>query len=659
MRKGLVVLLLLLLACPGCWGCSEEAEEAPAQEIVAPPPPAPPRVLGLSADEVRVGDRLDFYVSGALDKQAGRCLLVFRGQFIGTDGNVAAKEIELKVLPKPTGTVEEELARPDKSVIPAQTPVLTWARFGPFVEPFSGKGNLVGAFKGTVTAQNEYRDETVVEDPAPPEIELEVLPSIVIRKLEPFLGLDEQQLPILAGCSQPAIRALPNIPYVLEVEATGFEPVSFHYDLWGLNSSYAGPLIVVDHEAAGKTDTLGFPVGELARTLVFHSVPEGYSFHLSGIRIVATEASGATLETVLVVPVHRPVEFLLDMSGYRLAEVFEPTKAGDCIPGTDTEFGYAENSIEWRQKALTVHFNSAWLDRNLPEDFVAWEYTPFALGPSWPGEDSLYPAPEDAAASYGLDYPEGEPRPIVFDTVDGEVWGWQTLPGSDNNTFRNTMWGLFPGGLDGITVEVSGSLSVARAIDSAGKMAVATGLLELFFDDVEQYQAAGNGTGYYMKTGPFVTSDFPLPANDSKGKTIRGTYRLVAEADVGALSFWDFVAEGSIMYRFTGEADDSGLVAYEESDAWNESWVKSKDSQALAQARGTIPSGSFGAWYRQTKRYVRWGDLLTYDLCGRRQTLGRAALHTWRFEGGLATAKDCAHLDPSSTGLAKPKVVFQ
>ena len=91
----------------------------------------------------------------------------------------------------------------------------------------------------------------------PTEITLEIKPSVVITRLEPVLGMNEDGSLRSAECGAPALRAIGGLPYMIEVEVAAFEPEYFIYEFTNINGNPGWTKFT--HQAAGKVDRLGDP----------------------------------------------------------------------------------------------------------------------------------------------------------------------------------------------------------------------------------------------------------------------------------------------------------------------------------------------------------------------------------------------------------------
>lgn len=155
------------------------------------------------------------------------------------------------------------------------------ARFGPFGNPFTPDGRP-GRFSGSVRIELQKTDGTLVASGPASDLDLEVLPSLLIERLAP---LDTE-------CSAPALRVLAGPAYRLEVRAVGIKPIRFEYSVTGVNARDGLSTFVHDFSETGPvaSDTLGDD-----EAILFDPVGEDAESRVSLIRIVAYDGAGRSV----------------------------------------------------------------------------------------------------------------------------------------------------------------------------------------------------------------------------------------------------------------------------------------------------------------------------------------------------------------------------
>jgi hypothetical protein len=284
----------------------------------------PPLVLGLSRTQVSIGEGLEIVGGNFLNGGAGHTIVRLDGEYHTKNGPVHAVGFELR-------PHWEDANR------------LVWAQFGPFRVPFSPSGDELGTFHGKLTAINILPDETRSQS-EPVDIELEVLPSIVIRELHP---IDTQ-------CDAPSKVILGGFPYKVSVEAIGFEPVNFSYVVFG-EPGVAAPRII-RRQATGNIDSYGDD-GDL----FFNLVPVDLPFYVGTFAVAALGTDGIERAIGLSYGVHNAIEHV-NLRKVRVAEIESAVPVSGCNSGGQTQgrtLTYSEQSSDTRSRTVGVTWNES------------------------------------------------------------------------------------------------------------------------------------------------------------------------------------------------------------------------------------------------------------------------------------------------------------
>ncbi len=341
--------LLLVLGGHGC--ASNDSEEIAAEEVSA-------HVLALSTYEASLSTMVEVY--GHFPETAlGHTRLVFNGTFTNDRGQT--NPVDLEVTPR----------RVDNGT-------LRWTSFGPYAIPFSASGDETGTFSGTVTARVVTPDGRMIDDASPTSVDFKVLPSLIVRELQP----------VTASCNGPIQRALSDAPYRLQVEAVGFDPVSYTYTI-------AAPALGMEpvsirRLANGRFDSLGDD-GDF----VLPPVPTGMPSYTAVITIRAKDEQGDEHQAAFAIGVHRPLEVFYN-GNVEIAEVLPATPVSGCIPGgpNGRDAIYSESTAETLSRSYSVNWNQSWLNSHSTS--------------------------EGTSSTRGTSETNG----VGFSTSDGENWHW-------------------------------------------------------------------------------------------------------------------------------------------------------------------------------------------------------------------------------------------
>ena len=90
------------------------------------------------------------------------------------------------------------------------------------------------------------------------------------------------------------------------------------------------------------------------------------------------------------------------------------------------------------------------------------------------------------------------------------------------------------------------------------------------------------------------------------------------------------------------ESVSSGKVVTEGSgESVAQTIVNSSSSTTTFSYAGYIPRGRLGVFFRQTSRYVKISEIITYSLNGYPQHAGYIMMNTWAWAPELSVAESC------------------
>jgi len=637
--KVLKVLLLLVvsgLVVAGCFGGDEE--ETIASSALT--------LKGLSSTELMVGETV--YVAGTnfLQQDEGRTELVFQGMYKRDDG--VFEDVDFVVSPIYDG---EFIVDGQVGPIPVEagTNLLRWSRFGPFKVPFTAEGNVTGTFKGTLVARNVGHDGSILEQSDSEDITIRVRPSIIIRKFEPFVGFDAEGEPIMAECGSPALRGIHNLPYVLEVEAVGFQPEYFNYEFRGLNGA-SQTAVKYSHKmdiAAGQVDdSIGDPAS--GQYLIFNEVPEDESFYYATLRVTAPilNGNGDFVETALPISVHRPLEFHLGQSESRIAQYYEPVPVSGCIPGgINVQVTYQETKSEARQKGVSVSLSKSWTQNQGVSNTESWsegvsESTTVQQSDTqgWSHSES-----ETAAETYGVSYNHSDSQSAEYSSSDGESYGWNYNEGTSNQQMEAQMGEVYGEVSGSVSTEVSAEGSVPGFAKVGGKVGTTVGASVggKTGQTVGETVGTSSSSGSSMNSSHSESEGFGSSTTDSTGENMSESYALASQDSISGNTQVSEANTNSKVYTLGGSGTMSESVSVGEQETWQETWVTTNTDSTLMSYSGKIPNQQYGVWYRQSVRYVRQAQVYSHNLCGLRELMGSLTFNDWAWSPALAIGKEC------------------
>ena len=101
---------------------------------------------------------------------------------------------------------------------------------------------------------------------------------------------------------------------------------------------------------------------------------------------------------------------------------------------------------------------------------------------------------------------------------------------------------------------------------------------------------------------------------------------------------WDF-SEGTSLNEVASTGN---------SEAISNSMITSESKGISQTFSGYIPRGRYGIFYRQTTRWIRRAEVVSYDLCGMASHMGELQFNEWDWAPDLAIGERCDVEPPPS-----------
>ncbi len=590
--------------------------------VQEPEPSSDPQILEVHSDHLVVGESLYLFGKNlkADDQYVHR--LLFDGTYTTDLGDV--EQVKFSVRPVYDGEVDYNGAVYER---------LRLSRLGPFENPFSRSGRP-GVFRGEITAVLEDTNSgDQLVDLQPRSFELNVGPSVQILEFQPTF----------ASCGEPAMRALPGVPYRLRVQATGLNATRYEYQVGRVNGSDGVTKYEHTHELAVVDDVVGDD-----EPLFFNPVPDDERFYVTNLRVIAyDDANNLVAETAWPLSVHRPIEVIYD-GKRQIAEHYEPEPVSGCIPGTlGTRVSYSESKSEFRQRTVSVTVSSSWmrghgqsLSRNWSEGVSEGQSRSSSLG-SELSED------EELSESMGLSYNQSTSNDVSFDESNGESWSWSLTQGQESSEFTEEMRETYGSGSWETTVSAETEAGIPFLAKSSVKGSVSAGVEA----GVRSGTTAGTSRGTsssrgYSTSGSTETGrSFGSSTTEGRSQSVNNSYALSRsrgssvneESALDSTRTWN-LSEGTSTSETVSE---SAETAYENT-------IESSSEDSVTQSfSAVVPRGQMGIFYRQTTRWVRVAEVRSFNLCGVAQHVGDLQFNEYTWAPDLAVAPSCDEKPPA------------
>ena len=583
-----------------------------------------PAITGLSNQNLVIGETLNLYGRNLRPGPDEKTRIRFIGTFEADDGS--AETVDYVLEPIFDGYEDDS---------DVSREVLRISRFGPFGNPFSAN-DRPGIFRGRVVAEKIDSTGRGVRDTDPRDAHIEIGPSIIVDTFAP----------IDAACSAPALRGLTGLPYVVRVRAVGIKAIQFEYRITNVNGQTGASFFVHDYDGPAAGDTLGD-----IEPVIFNPVDDAEQSYVSLVHVIARDAEGREVESLLPFSIHRPIEVVYDGT-FEMAERFEPEPVSSCIPGgTRTRVGYSETKAEKRQQSVTVSVSSKWLNKQgitQTETFRQGIRHGESQSQTLGGTESENETSQEA---YGVRYGESERNNVSFSSSDGETWGWSMNEGESNEEFERRMESVYGDASLKTKVGVKGEGSIPGLAKATGSVSTELGVKVggAVGGSGGQTRRESSDRGFSAGGNSRDSRNFGSTSTDSMSRSIGGTYglgngRTSSFADQSAREqsrTWDFSEGGSV--------DEVATSGASESEA--RTWVVSSENKTVTSFGGSIPSGQMGIFYRQTTRWIRRAEVRTYDLCGVARHSGELQFDEWTWAPDLAVGKSCDDRNPPPSKL--------
>lgn len=582
-----------------------------------------PTITAISTNSLVLGETIEFFGHDFLHDDGGTTRVRFEGEFLASDGTVVPVHTDFAV-----AFNGEELEGDKRQV-------LALPRFGPFNNPFTDDARI-GTFTGKVRPVTEDGDALVTEGKAL-EATIDIGPSIAIEALQP----------LEAACGAPVLRALPGIPYSLQVRASGIKAVRYVYDISNINGEGGVTRFDRAFDQPPPNDVIG--VDGSTGPIIFNPIPDEARFTVAVIRVVAYDADGNGAETVLPITVHRPLELAFD-GKVEVAERYPPKPVSGCIPGgTGTRVEYRETETETRAQSVQVTVATSWL-RSQGQTLSQGVLEGISAGESRTrSETTRQSEAESTAETIGVTYNESEANSVDFNTSDGETWKWELVKGETNESYTDRTLSAFGEGSISGTVGVEGSASIPLLAEGSAGVEVSAGAKAGVRGSGTQRNTARTSSRVGYSAGGSSREDrsFGTTTTQGRSETVTGTYALSRSRESAATDM--ATASETRTWSLGQGLSESEVVSQGDTEKVAQTVVSSTAISTSQSISGTIPRNQVGIFYRQTTRNVKRVEVRSYDLCGLSTHVGELQFNDWTWAPELALGKTCDQVPPPSS----------
>ena len=450
-------------------------------------------------------------------------------------------------------------------------------------------------------------------------IPIEIEPSIIVKS---FCASK--------NCKIVASNILQNVSNRIDLDFYKIAPIKVKYIIIYPNNTEQ---ILHEYNSPVSNDWL--------ENIRLESVKDEYSSYLAKIQIFAYDENNVEAKTEIPFRVVRPIE-VKHFGKHELAEIFEPIPVTGCIPGSvGNNVQYSESTSETRQNSVGIVYNKSWSDSestslsNTSAEGISVNET----------ESTVYSSSltnsETQSESYTDTSSQGESNNLVFSSNDGENWSWSLGEGSSQTEGTSSSSSTNTGVNGSTTVGVSGEGSLPFLAKASGKVEVSAGIQRGWGSSEGQNERNTESTNRSFTTGGSSQNgrSFGSTQNDSRSHSLSGSY-VLSNSTGSSISESSGLSSGRV-WNMSESISSGKVITVGNSESISQTIVTSETNSTTFSYSGYIPRGRFGTFFRQTSRYVKLSEVITYSIDGIPSHAGYIMMNTWSWAPDLSIASSC------------------
>ncbi len=431
------------------------------------------------------------------------------------------------------------------------------------------------------------------------------------------------------SCDSLSGNILGGLKFYLKVDSYKFSPIKIVYNITSPYSSQE-----FDH-------LFNSPVSNDILIHKVQDVPENISSYITLFKVSAYDAENNYVENIIPIKVVKPLE-VKHYGKYELAEVYDSMPVTGCIPGSvGNSVQYSESQSETKQNSVSIVINKSWSDsfsNNTSQTFSEGISVNETQGTV---NSSSLSSSETQSESYQNTISEGESNNISFSTNDGESWSWSLGESNSETQGQSSSQGSNTNINGSVTTGVSGEGSLPFLAKASGKVEVSAGISRGWnsSDTLSQSESSSSSRGYSTSGSSQNGKTFGSVQNDTRSHSLSGAYVLSKNVS-NTISESSSLSSGRVWNM--SESTTSGKVVTEgNSESLSQTIVSSETSSTIFSYSGYIPRGRFGMFHRQTSRYVKLSEIISYDLNGFPIHSGFIVMNNWSWAPDLKIGNSC------------------
>lgn len=426
---------------------------------------------------------------------------------------------------------------------------------------------------------------------------------------------------------------LEKVPNSLKVYVVGIRAVKYTYYISVLDNVYS---IVHEYDLPINTDIL--------ENIIMDKVPKELSSYIISIRVVAEDINGEFVESAIPIRVVRPLE-VKHYGKYELAEVYEPVPVSGCIIGSlGNNVNYSESSTETRQNSLNIVISKSWSDSN-SKNINTSESEGLSIGETQSVvNSSSLSSSETNSENETYSNSTSNNESINFSSTDGENWSWSlnesnTQGNSTSNSNGNTI-----GGNASVSVGASGEGSLPFLAKASGSIETTVGVSgsNTSTETNAESNSKTNGRVYTTSGVRNESASYGTAQNITNSSSLSGSYA-VSRSNSNSLSQGN-TDSSTRVWNMSNSISSGKVITIGDSESISQTIVESSSSTTTFSYSGFIPRGRSGLFYRQTSRWTKLSEIISYDIDGVPYHAGYITMNTWSWAPELSLGSSCKEI---------------
>ena len=432
------------------------------------------------------------------------------------------------------------------------------------------------------------------------------------------------------NCESISGNIIEEVPNKVKVSVVGIRAIKYYYYI-----SYLENVESFEHSYNTPTNF------DYLENIIMPKVSDDISSYVISIRVVAEDIDGNYVESAIPIRVVRPLE-VKHYGKYELAEVYEPIPVSGCIVGgIGNNVSYSESTSETRQNSLNIVISKSWSDSN-SKGINTNQTEGISIGEtSSVLNSSSMSNSETNSESQSYSNSNSENYNTSYSTSDGENWSWSINESSSQGSSNSNGSSTSLGGSGSVTTGVSGEGSLPFLAKASGKVETSVGVNINNTNSENNTESVSNSNGRSYTTVGIKnkSASYGTSQNTSNSSSLSGSYA-ISSSNSNSISEGNSNSSTRVWNMNTGVSQNK-VVTTGDSESISETIVESSSSSTTFSYSTFIPRGRKGIFYRQTSRWTKLSEIITYDLDGIPNHAGYISMNTWRWAPELAIGDSC------------------